>query len=595
MNKVIVSSILCLLFTFAFSQENLVTTDLLIHSEDNPESVIKAKRLAMQQKLPISIFKQGELWIEAIGVKNNIVLYSVCKDMLHPDKSSYIASYQEVVNTYSLENAAFNFGNINTNSPPVEIKTKVKKGTPLYLIPESTNDRVMAFDVNSGDLVDMDFILPTDSLSTPIEAVLSPRTTITISDQISDVVMEFDTSGTCLGTFAPVGGANTAILDNMRGHVYLDNGNLLVTVAGGTNQDAIAEFDSTGNYIGNFIAPNAANMDGPWDILFRNSDILVSASSSHGIHRYDLAGSYLDDFASGISFPEQITELGTGEVAVAHFSTPSGIMIFPSSGGSYTSLLTGVTGNRGVAELGNGNLLTTNGTGVHEIDINSGSLVRTIVSGVSARFITLYELKQGYPAFAAKPDTIDFGIVIEDSIYYDSVLVKNTGNDQLDITSIFSDNPAFSVVDDTIYIAPGDSMFYNISFIAGLDSGLQNGNIIFTHNGDSSPDTIYAVASVITALEQNTLQLANSFKLHQNFPNPFNPSTRIKFNLPKLDKVKIEILNVLGQKLDTILDEIMISGLHELEFNGSNLPSGVYYYRIQAGEYHQVKKMLLLR
>ena len=120
--------------------------------------------------------------------------------------------------------------------------------TGLLLIPESTNDRVMAFDPVTGDLIDADFIpADPDNLSTPIHAILSADgTSILVSDQIDDVVQEYDiTDGSYIGVFAPAGGVDNGILDNIRG-IALDpnNGNLLVSVASGANADAIAEFDT---------------------------------------------------------------------------------------------------------------------------------------------------------------------------------------------------------------------------------------------------------------------------------------------------------------------------------------------------------------
>lgn len=85
------------------------------------------------------------------------------------------------------------------------------------------------------------------------------------------------------------------------------------------------------------------------------------------------------------------------------------------------------------------------------------------------------------------------------------------------------------------------------------------------------------------------------FRLHQNYPNPFNPETKIIFDLPESKKVKIEVFNVLGQKIKTILNKQISAGTHQVGFDARGLPSGVYLYRINAGEYQQVKKMVLLR
>jgi hypothetical protein len=86
-----------------------------------------------------------------------------------------------------------------------------------------------------------------------------------------------------------------------------------------------------------------------------------------------------------------------------------------------------------------------------------------------------------------------------------------------------------------------------------------------------------------------------SFSLKQNYPNPFNPSTLIKYELPKPEKVKIEVYNLLGQKIQTLFNKFMPAGSHEVLFTAKDIPSGIYLYRIEAGEFQEVKKMILLR
>jgi len=94
---------------------------------------------------------------------------------------------------------------------------------------------------------------------------------------------------------------------------------------------------------------------------------------------------------------------------------------------------------------------------------------------------------------------------------------------------------------------------------------------------------------------ENPINTVSCYALSQNYPNPFNPSTTINFTLPKSEKVKIEVFNLLGQKIETLLNTQMPSGSHEIEFTAKDLPSGVYLYTIEAGNYHQVRKMILLK
>ena len=85
------------------------------------------------------------------------------------------------------------------------------------------------------------------------------------------------------------------------------------------------------------------------------------------------------------------------------------------------------------------------------------------------------------------------------------------------------------------------------------------------------------------------------FLLHQNFPNPFNPSTVISYELPKSTRVRLSLFNTLGQLVEVLVEEEQQTGRHEATLDASSLASGVYVYRIEAGEYVQTKRLLLLK
>lgn len=86
-----------------------------------------------------------------------------------------------------------------------------------------------------------------------------------------------------------------------------------------------------------------------------------------------------------------------------------------------------------------------------------------------------------------------------------------------------------------------------------------------------------------------------TFALKQNYPNPFNPSTTVAFDLPKASHVEITIYNVLGQKVKTLAKGEMDAGSHSVVWDASDNSSGVYFYRIDAGEFTQTKKMMMLK
>lgn len=270
---------------------------------------------------------------------------------------------------------------------PAPVSLAAAGGTMVLAIPESSSDNVVLLDATSGDLILTAALSASDGLSTPINAILDiDGEGLLICDQVTDGAYRFSAAGAPEGIFAPAAGPNTAILDNVRG-CAVENDTLYVTTAGGANADAVARFDATGAFVGNFIEPGGGGLDGPFDILFRASDVLVPSIDTDNILRYDRSGTFLDVFATALPFPEQIQETASGTILVADF-TLGQIVEYPASGGTPVGAysFTGLSGFRGVYELPSGDLIVTNGGGIHQVR-RDGTFLRTIVAGVSARFV----------------------------------------------------------------------------------------------------------------------------------------------------------------------------------------------------------------
>ena len=87
----------------------------------------------------------------------------------------------------------------------------------------------------------------------------------------------------------------------------------------------------------------------------------------------------------------------------------------------------------------------------------------------------------------------------------------------------------------------------------------------------------------------------SEFVLKQNYPNPFNPGTKIKYSVPQTSQVQIKVFDVLGNEIETLINEEKLAGTYELTWNAVNLPSGVYFYQLRAGAFMQTKKMVILK
>jgi hypothetical protein len=93
----------------------------------------------------------------------------------------------------------------------------------------------------------------------------------------------------------------------------------------------------------------------------------------------------------------------------------------------------------------------------------------------------------------------------------------------------------------------------------------------------------------------NNIEIPAKYRLNQNYPNPFNPVTVIRYGIPVNSFVTLKIYDAIGREVETLVKGKFNAGFHQAEWNASNYPSGVYYYRLVAGEYSETKKMALVK
>jgi hypothetical protein len=110
-----------------------------------------------------------------------------------------------------------------------------------------------------------------------------------------------------------------------------------------------------------------------------------------------------------------------------------------------------------------------------------------------------------------------------------------------------------------------------------------------------SVDLNLFIASDSTALGVNSIKSIDGYLLGQNYPNPFNPDTNIFFNISSRSLVSLMVFDLLGREVAAIASEEMSAGTHLLKWNAVDFPSGVYFYRLQAGPFTETKKLTLLK
>ncbi len=117
-----------------------------------------------------------------------------------------------------------------------------------------------------------------------------------------------------------------------------------------------------------------------------------------------------------------------------------------------------------------------------------------------------------------------------------------------------------------------------------------------TNNGQSFAELYYIRLSTNHTIGINeNQQTVLKYSLSQNFPNPFNPKSVIKYQISKSSFVSLKIYNVNGKEVSSIVNETLPPGEYETTFDGSNLPSGVYFYKLSAGDFTDTKKMVLIK
>jgi CubicO group peptidase (beta-lactamase class C family) len=145
---------------------------------------------------------------------------------------------------------------------------------------------------------------------------------------------------------------------------------------------------------------------------------------------------------------------------------------------------------------------------------------------------------------------------------------------------------------------------------AGLTEGYRSGmffmqdedwGTIMFMNSAPTDQAVFYLFDLLSDHAQNITDVAeiinpiSNFYLFQNFPNPFNPFTKIRYSVPHISNVSIKVFDILGNEIEILVKEEKPAGTYEVIWNAENLPSGVYFYKLQAGSFVETKKMILLR
>lgn len=321
--------------------------------------------------------------------------------------------------------------------------------------------------------------------------------------------------------------------------------------------------------------------EGPSAIAVEGSDTVIAAVPAVGIYLSKDGGVSWDSANVGLLPDEDSTGRFFGGRGIGTISISPQGYIFAGSGIYYG-------GGCGVARS------TDNGATWHYT--NSGLLDSTVAQLAISRNGWIVAACDGQPS----------------SAYIDSIphifLSTNAGENWHPITkgadySKYADD--YAAIFGRVIVA---TFNYDLQVSFSTDTGatwhkvglngfpaIDSSGFLYVASFDGSVYKSTEPLNVLTSVQSLTISPPSSFALLQNFPNPFNPSTTITYRLPTSAYVSVRVFDVLGREVTTITQGRESAGQHSVIFDAAALPSGVYFYELQAGSYHDVKKLLLLK
>ena len=169
-------------------------------------------------------------------------------------------------------------------------------------------------------------------------------------------------------------------------------------------------------------------------------------------------------------------------------------------------------------------------------------------------------------------------------------------------TATETNNSGFEILKKESGVRSQESEWNKIGFVPGHGTTTEPNHYSFTDNDVKSGKYRYKLKQIdydgtfeYSQIVEVEIPFANSFSLQQNYPNPFNPTTSMQYTISSRQFVTLKVYDLLGREVATLVNEEKPAGEYEVEFNAADLPSGIYFYQLKAGEFSKTKKMILLK
>ncbi len=207
----------------------------------------------------------------------------------------------------------------------------------------------------------------------------------------------------------------------------------------------------------------------------------------------------------------------------------------------------------------------------------------TTAGGVAANHIAMWNGSSWSPLGQGVSDVV-LAMTVKDNILYVGGAFSTAGG--ITVNNIAKWN-------GTTWSALGTGTNNTVYALCTQGDNIYAGGVFTTASG-ITVNRIARWGSPI-GINQISSELPSVFSLYQNYPNPFNPVTKIKFSLPKVSYVNVNVIDILGRHVATLVNEKLSQGTYETEWNAGNIPSGIYFYTIETEDTRETKKMILIK
>ncbi len=473
-------------------------------------------------------------------------------------------------------------------------------GSILYLSTLTNGGAILRFNGLTGDFIDIFVDHGSGGLDMP-EGIDLRYNSLFVSDYNSDRILRYDiATGNPQGEFVPSGGDG---LDNPYGLVFGPYSDLFVAA----NNTGLMSFDGlTGELLD--VVTNGYKLDDPRGMTQGPDGHLYFSDEAHDeIQRYDRDnGCFIDHFVplgtSPLLNPRDLVFGPDGNLYV--ISSTEGVYRFDGSTGAYIDLFVAVDfGNEYYLDAPSA-LLFGPDDNLYVSDMNNGSVIR--FSGVTGAYID--DFVPPYSGNLDAPREMVFGSdghLYVSNLYDNGTILRFNGTTGNFIDVFVSAGSGGLGMPEALVFGPGNHLYVSdysndrILQYDGADGSPLGVFVTASSGGLSGPYNLLFVHDSASPVADGTPSLPRNL-LRANFPNPFNPLTKIEYLVPESGLVHLEILDVRGNRVALLVDEPRDAGWYQVNWSGTNqaglrVPSGLYFYRLYTGKYSETRKMMVLK